>query len=101
MEARHESQVETILLVRAAQRGDAEALEALFTRYLPRVRQIVALRLGWRLRQLLEVDDIVQEVLLDAFQGLGQFEPRSEGSFRNWLARTVEREIVDTSRTEK
>jgi RNA polymerase sigma-70 factor (ECF subfamily) len=100
MEHTPESPVATTLLVRAAQGGDAAALEALFARYLPRVRQIVALRMGWRLRQVLEVEDIVQEVLLDAFQGLEKFQPRSEGSFRNWLARSIEREIVDAARTE-
>ena len=92
--------VATTLLVRAAQAGDAAALETLFARYLPRVRQIVALRTGRRLQQLIEIDDIVQEVLLDVFKGLEKFEPRSEGSFRNWLARCVEREIADCVRTE-
>ncbi len=100
MDETPESSVATTLLVRAAQAGDAAALETLFTRYLPRVRQIVALRMGRRLRQLIEIDDVVQEVLLDAFKGLKSFEPRSEGSFRNWLARCVEREIVDSVRTE-
>ena len=95
-----DSSVATTLLVRAAQAGDAAAREALFARYLPRVRQIVALRMGRRLRQIIEIDDVVQEVLLDAFKGLKSFEPRSEGSFRNWLARCVEREIVDSVRTE-
>jgi RNA polymerase sigma-70 factor (ECF subfamily) len=100
MEDSPKSPVETLVLIRAAQGGDAAALDALFARYLPRVRHIVALRLGWRLRQVIEVDDIVQEVLIDAFQGLERFEPRSEASFRNWLARCVEREITDASRTE-
>jgi RNA polymerase sigma-70 factor (ECF subfamily) len=100
MEGTPESPVETTLLVRAAQAGDAAALESLFARYLPRVRQIVALRMGWRLRQMVDVDDVVQEVLLDAFQGLDKFTPRSEGSFRHWLARCVEREIIDSARTQ-
>jgi RNA polymerase sigma factor (sigma-70 family) len=56
--------------------------------------------MGWRLRQLVEIDDIVQEVFLDVVKGLDRFEVRSEGSFRNWLARCVEREIVDTARTQ-
>ena len=87
-------------LVSAAQEGNAAALESLFSRYLPRVRHIVALRMGWRLRQLVEIDDVVQEVLLDVFKGLDRFEQRSEGSFRNWLSRCVEREVVDTLRTQ-
>ena len=89
---------ETRLLVRAAQGGDRSALESLFERYLPRVRRIASLRLGWRLRRLLEVDDIVQDALLLAFARLDDFRETSEGSFRSWLAACVEREIVRQSR---
>ena len=85
-------------LVRRAQKGDTRALEDLFSRYLPRVRQIVALRTGQKLRQMLELDDIVQEVLLKLLRGLERFEAKSEGSFRHWLARCAECEIVDRAR---
>jgi RNA polymerase sigma-70 factor (subfamily 1) len=88
----------TFELVRAAQAGDRRALEDLFARYLPRVRQIVALRMGRRLRELEDVDDVAQDVLLKAFQGLERFEQRSEGAFRNWLAACVECEIADKAR---
>ena len=88
----------TVQLVRAAQGGDRRALEDLFERYLPRVQQIVALRMGRRLRQFVELEDIAQEVVLKAFQDLGRFEKKTEGSFRNWLARRVESEVVDHAR---
>ena len=88
----------TVVLVRDAQKGDRDALDSLFDRYLPRVRQIVALRMGQRLRQFTELDDLAQEALLSAFQGLERFEHQSEGSFRNWLARCVECAIVDCRR---
>jgi len=91
----------TIQLVRSAQGGDRGALEALFTRYLPRVQRIVSLRLGWRLSQFADVDDIAQEVLLKAFQGLDRFEEESEGTFIHWLSTCVECEIVDQSRKQK
>ena len=81
-----ESYEATLELVGAAQKGDRSALEALFERYLPRVRQIVAVRMGRRLNQVVEFDDIAQDVLLKVFQGLDRFEQKSEGSFRNWLA---------------
>ena len=77
---------ETIHLVVSAQQGSSECLEQLFDRYLPRVRQMVALRLGERLAQLESCDDLVQETLLDAFRSLDGFEHRTVGSFRNWLA---------------
>jgi DNA-directed RNA polymerase specialized sigma24 family protein len=84
--------------VSAAQEGDRRALEELFARYLPRVRQIVALRMGRRQRQILEVDDVAQEALLSVFRGLERFEHRSQGSFRNWLARCVESQVAGAAR---
>lgn len=88
----------TIQLVRSAQDGDRGALEALFTRYLPRVERIVSLRLGWRLSQFADVEDVAQEVMLKAFQGLERFHEESEGSFIHWLSSCVECEIIDQSR---
>lgn len=88
----------TICLVGAAKKGDRQALESLFARYLPRVRQIVALRLGQRQRKFLEVEDVVQETLYTIFRDLDRFEQTSEGSFRNWLAKCVECKIVDLAR---
>jgi RNA polymerase sigma-70 factor (ECF subfamily) len=63
------------------------------------VRQIAALRLRRPLREICEVDDVVQGALLKAFKGLDRFEERSEGGFRSWLARCVESEIVDRLRS--
>jgi RNA polymerase sigma-70 factor (ECF subfamily) len=94
-----ESFEETRSLIEASQAGDGAARERLFTRYLPRVRQAVALRMGRRLRQLAELDDVVQEVFIRVLEGLERFEHRSEGSFRNWLARCVQREVADHARS--
>lgn len=91
----------TLQLVRGAQEGDRRALDDLFARYLPRVRQIVALRLGYRLRDFATHEDIVQESLLKAFRNLDRFEPRSEGSFRNWLARCVVNSANDWFRRQR
>ena len=90
--------IPTTRLVGAAQKGDRQALEELFARYLPRVRQIVALRMGARQRKILEVDDIAQETLLGVFKGLERFEHRSQGSFRNWLARCVQSQVAGAAR---
>ncbi len=79
----------TLSLVQSAQGGDRQALEQLFSRYLPRVRQIVAFRLGYRLEDFATYEDLVQEGLAQAFRNLERFEQRSEGSFRNWIASCV------------
>ena len=88
----------TINLVHAAQDGDRRAEEDLFERYLPRVRQIVALRMGYRLQDFATYEDHVQEAMLKAFQNLDKFEQRSEGTFRNWIARCVANSMHDTFR---
>jgi hypothetical protein len=89
---------ETLVLVGAAQKGDRNALESLFERYLPRVRRTAALRTGRRLNQFVEFDDIAQDALIKVFQGLDRFEQKFEGSFRNWLANCVQCEIADQAR---
>jgi len=82
----------------AAQAGDAEALETLFARYLPRVRAMVAARMGRTPRQMVDVEDLVQETLQDALLALQAIDPRSEGLFAHWLARCVENNVRDALR---
>jgi RNA polymerase sigma-70 factor (ECF subfamily) len=89
----------TLDLIRAAQRGDREARETLFTRYLPRVRRIVALRLRRPVSDLERVEDLVQDALLKALGSLDRFEEREEGTFRSWLAHCVQSAIVDQVRS--
>jgi RNA polymerase sigma-70 factor (ECF subfamily) len=86
------------MLVRAAQTGDPLALDALMSRYLPWVRQTVALQLGRRLRDNADLDEIVQESLLDAFRGLQRFQDRGEGAFRFWMVTIVTNNVRDAIR---
>jgi RNA polymerase sigma-70 factor (ECF subfamily) len=88
----------TLAQARAARDGDRAALEALFQRYLPRVIDIVALRLGRCRRDLGAIEDIAQESLLDAFRGIDRFREQSEATFRNWIARIVENNVRDQER---
>jgi RNA polymerase sigma factor (sigma-70 family) len=91
----------TLSLVRAAQSGDRAAVEALFARYLPRVRQIVALRLGYGWRRFAAYDDLVQDALLRLFSKLDSFEERPEGTFRNWVAVCVANSVRNSLRGER
>jgi RNA polymerase sigma-70 factor (ECF subfamily) len=79
----------SVQLLKDARAGDRSALERLFARYLPRVRQIVALRLGRPLKDFALYEDLVQESLLRAFEKLDAFEVRSEGTFYHWVASCV------------
>ena len=85
----------TVSLVKKAQDGDRQAMEDLFARYLPRVRQIVALRLGMPPSAFAQHEDLVQDALLKTFENLDKYEQRSDATFRNWIAHCVTNSIRD------
>lgn len=87
----------TAELIRSAQGGDTEALNRLIARYYERVRRIVTLRLGPRLRKRVETSDILQETFIAAMRTFDQFEMRDEGAFIHWLSRIAEHQILDAA----
>jgi RNA polymerase sigma-70 factor (ECF subfamily) len=76
-------------LIQAVLGGDAASFEPLIEKYSPRVFA-TARRYA---RRESEVEDIVQEVWLKAFQKLGSF--RSEAPFEHWLMRLTVRTCYD------
>jgi len=81
-------------LVRSAQAGNEDALNRLFARYYERVRRVVRMRLGKKLRGALESGDILQETFAVAVRGFERFEMREEASLINWLSKLAERQII-------
>lgn len=76
-------------LIAAVLKGDTESFEPLVRKYLPRL-----FATGRRYaRRESEVEDIVQEVWLKAFQKLGSF--RGEAPFEHWLMRLTVRTCYD------
>ncbi|MER7463689.1 sigma-70 family RNA polymerase sigma factor [Streptomyces sp. NPDC097981] len=69
----------TAALVAAARAGDPRAQDELVSTYLPLVYNIV----GRALNGSCDVDDVVQDTMLRALDGLGTL--RSDDSFRSWL----------------
>ncbi len=84
----------TYNLVRRAKDGHQDALGRLLDRYCERVRKIVHLRLGDRLRGLMDSDDILQDTFINAIKSFDRFEMRNEASVINWLSRIAERAIM-------
>ncbi|MBM3882952.1 MAG: sigma-70 family RNA polymerase sigma factor [Verrucomicrobia bacterium] len=76
-------------LIAAVRRGDTASFEGLVRKYQPRVFA-TARRYA---RRESEVEDIVQEVFLKAFQKLDGF--RSEAPFEHWLMRLAVRTCYD------
>lgn len=81
-------------LVRDAQAGSDQALNRLFQRYYERVRRVVRMRLGNRLRSALDSGDILQETFAAAVKSFDAFEMRDEASLINWLSKLAERQII-------
>jgi len=81
-------------LILRAQQGSREALDVLFRRYQPRLDAFILLRVGRKLRYWVGCEDIAQETLLQAIQGIQGFEWRGEGSFYRWLAGIAEHVIL-------
>ncbi|MDF3298727.1 sigma-70 family RNA polymerase sigma factor [Streptomyces tropicalis] len=77
MSAQHT--VDPAALVEAARDGDPEAQDALVSAYLPLVYNIV----GRALNGSVDVDDVVQDTMLRALDGLAGL--RDPQSFRSWL----------------
>src|SRR2546423_10663987 len=70
-------------LIRAGQRGDQQAVEALFRRYQRPLFQTALRVLG----NTEDAEDALQDGLLSAYRNLKRFEGRSQ--FSTWLTRIV------------
>jgi RNA polymerase sigma-70 factor (ECF subfamily) len=76
-------------LLERARSGDAAALNALITRYLPRLRRWATGRLPVWARDLAETQDLVQETVVQAFRHIEGFEIRGEGALQAYLRQAL------------
>jgi RNA polymerase sigma-70 factor (ECF subfamily) len=85
-------------LVLQARDGDREATEVLFARYRPYLRVVCTLRAPQFCQKREDESDIVQQTLIDALRGIGGFRGETEGEFEAWMARLLERNILQSVR---
>jgi RNA polymerase sigma-70 factor (ECF subfamily) len=85
-------------LLLKAQSGDADALEGLVARYLPRLQRWASGRLPAGLRTTLDTGDVVQEAVINALRDLDTLDIRSEGALQASLRHAVNNRIVDLHR---
>jgi RNA polymerase sigma-70 factor (ECF subfamily) len=88
----------TIILIQRARSGDAQALEDLCARYLPRLRRWAHGRLPPAARGALDTHDLVQDTLTHVVQRLNTFEPRHEGAFQAYVRQALLNRIRDEAR---
>jgi len=91
----------SIALLHRAKAGDADALEQLVARYLPRLRRWATGRLPVWARDLADTTDLVQETLVRTFSRIEHFEPRGEAALQAYLRQAVMNRIRDELRKAK
>ena len=82
-------------LVILAQQGDDSALEQLCRVHGERVRRIIRLRMGKEIRPRLDSMDLVEDALVSALGGLGDFTYKNEGDFLRWLSKITQNALRD------
>src|SRR6516162_8872170 len=79
----------TVDLVERAKAGDSEALNTLFSRFLPALRRWASGRLPRWSRDLMDTDDLVQETVVRAVKRIDRFESRHEGALQAYLRQAI------------
>ena len=85
-------------LLQRARLGDRDALNELFSRYLPSLRRWARGRLPQWTRDLRDTDDLVQETLVQSLKHLGAFQPRHEGALQAYLRQALVNRVRDEVR---
>jgi RNA polymerase sigma factor (sigma-70 family) len=85
-------------LIRRAQQGDADALNRLLERYMPRLRRWARGRLPDYARDLGDTNDLVQDVVTRTFRNFTNFEQRGEGALQAYLRQALMNRIRDEVR---
>jgi RNA polymerase sigma-70 factor (ECF subfamily) len=86
-------------LVQRIRGGDRDAWSELYARYHDQLLLLVRMRLGPGLRRHLQSEDVFQSAALEAFQALGRFEYRGEGSLERYLRTIVLNKLRDRADT--
>jgi RNA polymerase sigma-70 factor (ECF subfamily) len=88
-------------LVSRAQRGDTAAFGELIERYRGQLEATIVSLLSPRLRQKVDVQDLVQQVSLRAFKALDRFECQKDGDgFSKWLKGIARHAVLKTAEKE-
>jgi RNA polymerase sigma-70 factor (ECF subfamily) len=85
-------------LMSKARAGETEALGELCALYRNYLRMVVRSGLGPRLRERVELSDVVQEALVEVVRQFPQFTGQSEAALVGWLRRLVGQKLADLGR---
>src|SRR3954447_15134192 len=87
-----------IKLMARARAGETDALGELCALYRNYLRMIVRTGLGPKLRERVELSDVVQEALVEVVRQCPQFTGQNEAALVGWLRRLVGQKLADLGR---
>ncbi len=85
------------ILIEKARNGDPSAFAELLQLHRGRLESWIRGRVGARLRNKVEVDDVIQETHLRSLQSIKKFSWRGEDSFYKWLCAIAEHLLWNAS----
>ncbi len=88
-------------LLARVQEGDREALERLYSRYIPRLRAWATGRIPPWARDMGDTEDIVQETVIASLGRLETFEMRGDGALRGYMRQAVLNRVRNLVRDRK
>jgi RNA polymerase sigma-70 factor (subfamily 1) len=74
------------------------AVSKLLASYHPALQARLVARMDQALKARLESEDILQQVYLEVFRTLDEFEDRGPDSFLNWVLTILDRKLIDAQR---
>jgi RNA polymerase sigma-70 factor (ECF subfamily) len=88
----------SVQLLERVRKGDEDALDRLFARYLLPLRRWAHGRLPPWARTMSDTQDIVQDAIVRVLRHLATFEPERPGALHAYLRKTVSHRILDELR---
>lgn len=85
-------------LMAQARLGEREALGELCDLYRNYMRMVVRTGLGPRLRERVELSDVVQEALIEVVRQFPQFTGQTEAALVGWLRKLIGQKLADLGR---
>lgn len=85
-------------LMARARAGQGEALGEICELYRNYLRMVVRTGLGPRLRERIELSDVVQEALIEVVRQFPQFTGQNEAALVGWMRRLVSQKLADLGR---
>jgi RNA polymerase sigma-70 factor (ECF subfamily) len=85
-------------LMARARSGQGEALGEICELYRNYLRMVVRTGLGPRLRERVELSDVVQEALVEVVRQFPQFTGQNEAALVGWMRRLVSQKLADLGR---